>query len=292
LLADLGIQAVIVRDDTFIPAGAAFSRLALPSASSAARAGLREIATRGSYHLYEVPCYRGRVTVANDALVTGDWSSIVPIARRLGATDERTSPPSPPSGCSAIPFTAATYESTDISRDWVPLSELDSQFVRFDNAFGGVLVTRDRAKFVTTWVLAAPARAPYAWIPPARANQMIPHTIGVWQAARCRGEARVTRRAVASAAIPKPFKDGTNYLSSASLIVAHYGRYAGWSLLVNGEDDRKPVLADGYATSWQLRPGRWRLALVPSGPPVSLLWALALLAATICVIQICLPYRK
>jgi len=74
--------------------------------------------------------------------------------------------------------------------------------------------------------------------------------------------------------------------------VAHYGPYAGWSLLVNGEDDRKPVLADGYATSWQLRPGQWRLALVPSGPPVSLLWAIALLAATICVIQICLPYRK
>ena len=90
LLADLGIQAIVVRDGTIVPSGAAFSSLVVPNAPTMQRAGLREIATRGPYHLYGVPCYRGRFTFADDAAVTGDWSSIVPIARRRGATDELT----------------------------------------------------------------------------------------------------------------------------------------------------------------------------------------------------------
>ncbi|MGA7571389.1 MAG: hypothetical protein WCA80_11360 [Candidatus Aquilonibacter sp.] len=292
LLADLGVQAVIVRDGTFIPTGTAFSPLVVPSAATAVRAGLREVAARGSYHLYAVPCYRGRVTIADDAQITGDWSSIVPIARRLGATDERTSPPSAPAGCAAVPFVAPTYRSTDITRNWVQLSELDSQFLKFDNAFDDVLVTRDPAEQLRSWVLAAPAGASYAWIPPQRANRLLPNMIGVWQIAHCRAGARPRRRPVSSAALPKHFNDGTIYLSSPTLIVAHYGSYAGWSLLVDGEDDAKPILADGYATGWLLRSGQWSLALVPSGPPIGLLWAIALLTCTLCLIQTCLPYRK
>ena len=120
LLADLGIQAVVVRENTAVPPGEAFSSLAVPSAQIMRRAGLREIASRGTYHFYEVPCYRGRFTVADRATLTGDWSTIVPMARRFGATDEQTSALPPPPGCNLVPFDPASYESTDIAREWVP----------------------------------------------------------------------------------------------------------------------------------------------------------------------------
>jgi len=51
-------------------------------------------------------------------------------------------------------------------------------------------------------------------------------------------------------------------------------------------------LADGFATGWELHPGQWTLALVPSGPPIGLLWTIALLSGAICLLQTCLPYRK
>ncbi len=292
LLANLGIQAVIVRSTTDIPPGAALSSLLAPSPESAARAGLVESTTRGPYRVYKVPCYRGRVTIADDAHITGDWSSIVPIARRLGARDARTSPPSPPPGCIAATFAAATHQSTDIARDWVPLSELDSHFLQFDNAFGDVLVTRDPTSSLKTWVLAAPAFAPYAWMPPERANVLLPATIAVWQTARCPAGARVARGIVANASPSKPFENGTFYLSRTSLVVAHYGWYAGWSLLVDGEPDLEPMLADGYATGWLLRPGRWQLALVPTGPPIGLLWTGALFAGLIALLMIVVPFRR
>ncbi len=292
LLANLGVQAVIVRNTTEVPPGAALSSLVNPNPDTAAHAGLIEMATLGPYHMYKVPCYRGRVTIANDAQITGDWSSIIPIARRVGATDERTGPPSPPPGCVATAFPAATRQSTDITRDWVPLSELDSHFLQFDNAFGDVLVTRDRSRLLKTWALAAPAFAPYTWLPPGRANELLPATIAVWETARCPIGAQPARGTVANAAPSRSFENGTFYLSRTSLVVAHYGWYAGWSLLADGEPDLKPTLADGYATGWLLHPGRRQLAMVEAGPPIGLLWTGVILAGLICLFMIVVPVRR
>jgi hypothetical protein len=293
LLADLGIQAIVVRDGTIVPSGGAFSSLVVPSAPTMQRAGLREIATRGPYHLYEVPCYRGRFTLADDAAVTGDWSSIVPIARRRGATDELTSMPPPPTGCTAMPFDAASYDSTDISHEWVPLSALDRLFLNFDNAFDDVLVTRDASQRLKTWALAAPADTPYTWIPAQRANRLLPGGLAVWKLARCPNGILPTKSAIATSAISNPFVPGTFVLLRPSIIVAHYGRDAGWSLIVNGEPAPRSVVADGFATGWVLRTGQWRLALVPSGPPIGLLWTVAVLAGAICLVLMLLhfPHR-
>ncbi len=290
LFADLGIQAVVVRDGTTIPSGAAFSSLSVPSAQTMQRAGLREIATRGPYHLYAVPCYRGRFTLAGDAAITGDWSSILPIARRRGATDEVTNDPPPPIGCAATPFDAASYESTDIAREWVPLSALDRLFLNFDNAFEDVFVTRDAALRVTTWALAAPADAPYRWMPPQRANRLLPEGLAVWKLARCPYGVRPTKSTIATSAIAHPFGPGTFVLLRPGIVVAHYGRDAGWSLIVNGEPAPRSVLADGFATGWVLRPGQWRLALVPSGPPIGLLWTIVVLAGALCLVLMLLAF--
>jgi hypothetical protein len=292
LLADLGVEAVVVRDGTTVPSGTAFSALTVPGSQILRRAGLREIAAQGPYHLYAVPCYRGTFTIADDAQVAGDWSTIVPIARRFGSTDEVTTEPPPPRGCTTKPFDAASYTSTDIAREWVPLSALDSLFLDYDNAFGDVLVTRDPAQRVMAWALAAPARVSYTWMPPQRANTRLPGTLAVWKLAQCGGDARTTRSTAAVSALARPFAAGTFELRNASLVVAHYGRNAGWSLIAGGEPAPKPVLADGFATGWELHPGQWTLALVPSGPPIGLLWTIALLSGAICLLQTCLPYRK
>jgi hypothetical protein len=294
LFAGLGIQAIVVRDGTTIPSGAAFSSLSVPSAQTMQRAGLREIATEGPYHLYAVPCYRGRFTLASDATITGDWSSIVPIARRRGATDELTNDPAPPIDCTVVPFDAASYESTDVAREWVPLSALDRLFLNFDNAFDDVFVTRDASLRLTTWALAAPADAPYTWMPPQRANRLLPRGLAVWRLARCPDGVRPTKSTVAISAISNPFSPGTFVLLRPSIIVAHYGRDAGWSLVVNGEPAPRPELADGFATGWVLRPGQWRLALVPSGPPMGLLWTIVVLAGAMCLVLMLLtfPHRS
>ncbi|HTV92943.1 MAG TPA: hypothetical protein VMG98_09525 [Verrucomicrobiae bacterium] len=291
LLADLGVQAVVVRDGTSVPPGAAFASLSLPSANDLTRAGLREIAKRGPYHLYEVPCYRGRFTVANDAALRGDWSSIVPIARRFGATDEITSAPQPPQGCSSAPFDAASYDSTDIARDWVPLSSLDPLFLNYDNAFDEVFLTRDRSRQVTTWVLAATANASYTWMSPQLANRRLDRTLAVWKMARCSGAAKPSLGTAATGAIARPLADGTIELQRASLVVAHYGRIAGWNLIVNGKAEAKSVLADGFASGWLLRPGEWQIAFIPSGPPAFALWALVILTAASALALVYLPRR-
>jgi hypothetical protein len=294
LLADLGIQAIVVRDGTTIPSGATFSSLSVPSTQTIQRAGLREIATQGPYHLYTVPCYRGRFTIAGDAALTGDWSTIVPIARRRGATDEVTDEPVPPTGCTVMPFDAASYESTDVSREWVPLSASDRLFLNFDNAFDDVFVTRNATLRLTTWALAAPAGAPYSWMPPQQVNRLLPGGVAVWKLARCPDGVEPAKSTVATSAIPNPFTLGTFVLRRPSIVVAHYGRDAGWSLIANGEPATRPVLADGFATGWVLRPGRWRLALVPSGPPIGLLWTVVVLAGALCLVLMLLafPHRS
>jgi hypothetical protein len=293
LLADLGIQAVVVRDGTTIPSSAAFSSFAGPSAATVQRAGLREIATQGPYHLYMVPCYRGRFTIAANARITGDWSSIVPIARRRGATDEVTDEPAPPIGCTVMPFDAASYESTDISREWVPLSALDRLFLNFDNAFDDVFVTRNGSLQLTTWALAARADSPYSWIPQQRINRQLAQGMAVWKLARCPDRVRPAKSMVATSAISNPFAPGTFVLRRPSIVVAHYGRDAGWSVIESGEPAPRPVLADGFATGWVLRPGQWRLALVPSGPPIALLWTIVVLAGAVCLVLTLLasPHR-
>jgi len=287
LLADLGVQAIIVRDGTTVPPDAAFASLAPPSEQVLARAGLREIASQGRYHLYAVPCYRGRFTTAAEATLAGDWSSIVPMARRLGATDEITIEPPPPAGCNATAFDAATYESTDISNAWVPLSALDQLFLNYDNAFDNVLVTRDVTRRLSIWALAAPANTPYAWASPAQMNRWLSGGLAVWKVASCPDRTRANPEKSTRAntvAISKPFANGTFVLQRPSLVVAHYGRDAGWSLIANGEPAPRSVLADGFASGWVLPPGRWRLALVLSGPPIDLLWATVVLAGTICLV--------
>jgi hypothetical protein len=294
LLADLGIQAVVIRDGTAVPAGAAFSALTIPETAALQLGGLREVAAHGPYHIYAVPCYRGRFTIADDARLAGDWSTIVPIARRFGATDEETTEPPAPRGCTTMPFDAASYASTDIGREWVPLTALDSLFLEYDNAFGNVFVTRNPAQRLTAWALAAPARASYAWTPPQRANRELPGTLAVWKLARCSGNARATSSAAATRGLARPFADGTFELTNPSLVVAHYDRTAGWSLIAGGEPAPKAVLADGFATGWVLPPGQWRLALVPSGPPIGLLWVTVALVGTICLVLVLLrlPHRE
>jgi hypothetical protein len=292
LLADLGIQAVVVRDGTTIPAGTAFASLSVPSASVMARAGLREIGRHGSYRLYAVPCYAGNFTIANDAQLSGDWSTIVDLARRAGATDERTSAPAPPAGCLTKAFLATSYHSTDVAQDWVPLSELDAIFLQYDNAFDDVLVTRSQRVADASVVLAAQSTTPFSWVPAARANELVPATIAVWKIAQCPPQPGATPRGLAQGAAARPYGDGPNVLLKPSLVVAHYGKYAGWRLLARGEGAPQPVLADGYATGWLLTPGRWELALEQIGPPVGLLWAGACLAAFVSLLLAAIPDRK
>ncbi|MGB6985324.1 MAG: hypothetical protein WBD74_05020, partial [Candidatus Aquilonibacter sp.] len=281
LLADLGVEAIVVRDRTSVPLGAAFSSLSPPIADTVRNAGLQLRGERGAYHLYEVPCYVGRFTIARAATLEGDWTTITAVARIRGATDEFTRALPPPAGCKLTKRVQASYALADLTRGWVSLAQLDSQFLSWDNAFDDVLVTRQAALRANFWALAAPAASRYTWMPPKRLNALAPHGVAVWLTAQCTGSPKVVRPRGGSAPA-RVFHDGTFILRTPSMIVAHYGPYAGWSLAANGENRPQMMLADGYATGWPIQPGRWELAFSPAGPSVASLWAFVLVAGLVC----------
>ena len=282
LLGDLGIQAVVMRDDVRIDAGSAFAPMRAPSERNLIRDGLREISRHGVYQVYVVPCYRGRFTIARDAAIAGDWTTVVAVARTHGSTDERTQPPPAPTGCRPQPFDAAEYRSVDIDQNWVPLTSADRYFLAFDNAFADVLITGNAANKITQVALAATSGAPYRWMTPDKLNALrLRQPVAVWEVAQCGSRLRVGTHTM-STSQPRTFRNGTFVLRGPHLVVAHYGTVAGWSLSARGEGLAQPVQADGFATGWLLRAGRWQLALVQSGPPMRLLWWAVVLAAAIC----------
>lgn len=290
LLGDLGVQAVVIRTNIRSAAGSAFASIQVPSAATMRSDGLIERASEGPYRLYAVPCYRGRFTIAIDALLQGDWSLIEHVSAKLGSTDEQTQPPPAPHGCRVAPFLVAPNRTTDVATDWVPLSEADDELLAFDGAFGNVLVTNNPAHTVHQWVLGAARNGRFTWMSPERFNALLPGTVGVWEAAACpHAVRRAVGRVEASRALP--FAGGTLVLQKPMLVVSHYSSYAGWTLWANGNPARKPMLADGYATGWLLHPGLWRLALVPDGPPIALLWAIAGLAGACCLLLVVIPKR-
>jgi hypothetical protein len=292
LLGDLGIAAVVIRHDATIPAGNAFSSLHVPRAAQLEGAGLPLLATYGSSELYGVPCFRGRFTLAPATTIAGDWTSIVNIARVAGATDEHTVPPPAPKGCESIRFAPSSFRSVDPARDWVPLSELDRDFLAFDNAFGNVFVTSDASRAPQTWVLAAKKDAAYAWISAQTARAWIPQTVAVWRAANCPQATRsISLRDGARAMPSRPAPAEAATLSLATIAVAHYAPLGGWKLLANGETASRPVAADGFAAGWLLAPGHWQLAFVPSGPAIGWLWSLAIVAGALCITLIVIGNR-
>jgi hypothetical protein len=280
LLADLGIAAIVVRDGTSVPGGAAFSSLTTPTADALHKAGLELRTERGGYRLYGVPCYVGRFTIAPTATLDGDWTTVAAVARARGATDEFTAAPPTPAGCRLVTHLQASYAPADLARGWIPLAQLDTQFLLWDNAFDDVLVTRAplHANF---WALAAPPAARYAWISPAQLDALAPRGVAVWRTAECVGSPKNTPPR-SDGARSQAFRDGTFVLDRAAIVVAHYGAYAGWSLASNEENRPPMMLADGYATGWPIRPGRWQLAFTPAGPPVAFLWACVLVAGLVC----------
>lgn len=292
LLGDLGVAAVIVRRNATIPAGTAFSSLHAPLAARLERAGLPLLATYGVDELYRVPCYRGRFTIAPATTVAGDWTAVISIARMNGATDERTVPPPAPHACRVMPFAPPSYRFDDVTRDWVPLSELDAQFLAFDNAFANVFVTSDASRAPRTWVLAAKRHAAYTWIDAQTARKWIPQTLAVWNAAVCAPGTRslpLRRDAQPFPSRPAPVEPTT--LATETIAVAHYRPTGGWKLLANGETAPRSVEADGFGAGWLLHPGRWQLAFVPDGPPIGLLWAIVLVAGALCITLIVIGNR-
>ena len=279
LLGDLGVQAVVVRDEIRAARGSVVFGSLPPSDATAARGGLRMLLRLGTYHVYTVPCYNGRFTSAPVTTLAGDWTAVSAIARRSGATDELTVPPRPPDGCTIEPFHPARYATTDPALGWIPLSEFDARFLDFDNAFDNVFVTSSATLRPEIWALAANARQSYVWRSPDELQSMTERTIAVWRIASCPARIARAKRQPGMHGFPARALIGRKLeLHAAELIVAHYGVFSGWSLRVNGETSPDPKPADGYATGWVLSPGTWNITFVQLGPPIAALWAVVIAA--------------
>lgn len=279
LLGDLGIEAVVVRDDVRAAPGSVVFGNAPPGNDTVVRAGLRILSRSGAYRAYAVPCFNGRFTYAPLTTLAGDWTTVAAIARRSGATDELTVPPPPPRGCMVEPFHPAQYVTTDPALGWIPLSEFDAQFGDFDNAFDNVYVTSSASLPASVWALAANARQSYEWRTPEQLKTMTARTVAVWKIAACPVRAVRTKPELGVRGTPaRALINGKLGLRTSALLVAHYGVFSGWSLRVNGETVTDPRPADGYATGWVLSPGTWNITFVQLGPPIAALWAVVIAA--------------
>jgi hypothetical protein len=282
LLADLGVQAVVMRD-AITTLAAAPPKFGRPIATSAGT-GLRLIARSDGARAYAVPCYRGTLTWAAASVVRGDWTTLRALARD-GATDEISLPPAPPPGVAAGPPPQATYETDDIARGWVPLSQADAFAGRFAGAFNDVAITASPdAALDGVAELASDGGGAYAWLTAGRVRDLLRRgPVAVWQSGR---SGISDQREIALESLPRTrarhaiaheFGGGgssLNYIGPAppqgSLVVLHQHSSGGWQAFVDGFA-LAPYTADGFAQGWIVdRPGT--LSVRYAAPPISLLW--------------------
>jgi hypothetical protein len=306
LLANLGIQAVVMRANTeTVPSlrgAASAAQEAVTRAQYAAqrvpapvRSGLKSLAVLGEVYAYSVPCYRGTLTWAQASVVRGDWTTLHALARG-GASDEITLPPAPPPGVVATAPPRSTYQTDDITRDWVPLSQADAYADRFAGAFDDVAITaRPDAPLDGAAMLASGGNGPYAWMSAAKLRGLLRRgPVAVWQVGQTGGvdtrDATLDTLATASghrAISYALFKRNASLQYSGpappqgSLVVLHQHSSGGWQALVDG-NALASYPADGFAQGWIVdRPGT--LTVRYAAPPISLLWGIvaAAIAAAI-----------
>ena len=301
LLADLGIQAVVMRARVeTVPSlqGAAFvaqeatlrAKVAAERVPSPIRGGLKSLVLSGADQAYVVPCYRGTLTWAQASVVRGDWTTLHALARG-GASDEITLPPAPPFGVVAGPPPRSTYQSDDIARDWVPLSQGDAYADRFAGAFDDVAITsRPDAPFDGAAALASGGNGSYAWMSAAKMRELLRRgPVAVWQVGK-NGDDKTRdvrldalaktsgRRAIPYALFVR--SASLQYSGPAppqgSLVVLHQHSSGGWQAVVDGVP-LASYPADGFAQGWIVdRPGT--LAVRYAAPPIALLWSIVFCA--------------
>lgn len=284
LLADLGVQAVVFRDTiATLPAAPA------NGGQTTAVKGLRQIAQGGGARAYAVSCYRGTLTWARASIVRGDWTALRLLARS-GATDEISLASAPPPGIGAAPPPQSTYESDDIARGWVPLSQLDAYAGRFAGAFDDVAITsRPDAPLDGVAALASNGGA-YQWMAADQLRALMRRgPVAVWQTGvagtnavreAVPSELPSTRERDAGAHELDVGASALNYDGPAppqgSLVVLHQHSSGGWQAIVDGIQ-MTAYPADGFALGWIVdRPGT--LVVRYDAPPISLLWSIAFCA--------------
>jgi hypothetical protein len=287
LLADLGIQAVVVRADTesVPPAQEATQLVRWPE-----RAGLKSLALLGGVHAYTVPCYQGALTWAPASIVRGDWTTLRSLAHG-GATDEITLAPAPPAGIIAAPPPQPAYETDDIARAWVPLSQADAYAGGFAGAFDDVAITsRPDAPLDGVAALASSGGGSFAWLSADRVRELLRSgPVAIWQSGRSgisAGQDVVldalpnTRNRDARAHAVGDNGSSMNYIGPAppqgSLVVLHQHSSGGWQASIDGIA-LASYPADGFAQGWIVdRSGT--LVVRYAAPPISLLWSIVFFA--------------
>jgi hypothetical protein len=291
LLADLGVQAVVDRTDvTSVPGQDKRDSLAPGNLD---RVGLHLIERDSAASLYGVPCYKGRITWASASVVRGDWLALRSLAR-VGATDEITLPPRPPARLAAWPPPEPTYESVDVARGWVPLSQADAFVRRFAGAFDDVVVTsRVDAPMEGSAELASTGAGSYSWRTQAQVRALLRvQPVAIWMSGvsdTSRSPNSSLEQSVASlpaassnAAAPPRSHSLDEYAQllgfvgpappQGSLIVMHQHSSGGWRAF----EDGVPLAtfpADGFAVGWRVdHPGI--LSIRYESPPMRLLWAI------------------
>jgi hypothetical protein len=194
-------------------------------------------------------------------------------------------PPAPPPGVAAGPPPQATYETDDIARGWVPLSQADAFAGRFAGAFNDVAITASPdAALDGVAELASDGGGAYAWLTAGRVRDLLRRgPVAVWQSGR---SGISDQREIALESLPRTrarhaiaheFGGGgssLNYIGPAppqgSLVVLHQHSSGGWQAFVDGFA-LAPYTADGFAQGWIVdRPGT--LSVRYAAPPISLLW--------------------
>jgi hypothetical protein len=281
LLADLGVQAVVLR--------ASVASVQQPTAQDVPwpeRAGLENLVTAGAERAYTVPCYRGTLTWASPSVLHGDWTTVHSLARG-GATDEITLPPNPPSGVTAGPPPSSAYQTDDITRDWVPLSQADANADTFAGAFDDVEITsRPDAALEGTSALASAGNSPYIWMNAETVRGLLRRgPAAVWQLGHAgtanqsdttlNGFAQASaQNATAHALLGRDASLGYDGPAppQGSLVVLHQHSSGGWQAFVDGTA-LASYPADGFAQGWIVdRPGM--LTVRYAAPPMSILWSI------------------
>jgi hypothetical protein len=283
LLADLGVQAVVMRGRVETVPSLQGTAERVPSP---VRSGLKNLVLFGAEQAYTVPCFRGTLTWAPASVVRGDWTNLQALAHS-GATDEITLPPAPPPGFVAGPPPKSSYQTDDITRDWVPLSQADAYAGRFAGAFDDVAITaRQDAPFEEVAALASGGNGPYAWMSADKMRALLQRgPVAVWGTGtagagtsqdittknfakptgdRAKAHALFGRDASTSDSGPAP--------PQGSLVVLHQHSSGGWQAYVDGIA-LASYPADGFAEGWIVdRPGTLNLRY--AAPPISILWGI------------------
>lgn len=285
LLADLGVQAVVLRSTVRLHAVPGLD--APPSERLARLAGLRRISTDGNFSLWSVPCYRGQVTVAPLAMLEGDWRDLRRLAR-TGATDERTLPPPAPKKCRVFRAPRPSYVDVDPKTGFVPLSQADAYLTRFDAAFSDVVITTNPEAPLPPYLLFAKPSDSFQWAPRAAARAALRRSaIAIWLSASCAKGIRVPpHRVPAAPAAQRALLQANGKFAlrarTTTLIVLHQSAVGAWNLSGQGGNAVRRVQADGYAIGWVVGPGRWLFRLTYAGPRPPLLWAAVTAAFIAC----------